>query len=167
MMKFLNYRYLNGYAAFIVLMLLIAAGYLQFVMNLPPCPLCVMQRLIIMLLGLLFLAGTIYVPKDKPRKILNGIIAAIALLGLAIAGRHVYLQLLPPDSTASCGPGLNFIFQNMPLTDAIKALLLGSGDCGEVHWTFLALSIPEWTLIFFGLFAGVAFFQMTRKNTGC
>jgi len=166
-MKYLNYRYLNGYAAFIALLLLIAAGYLQFALKLPPCPLCVMQRLVVMLLGLLFLAGAIYVPKKKPRKIFNGVIFAVAVFGMALAGRHSYLQLIPQGSTTSCGPGLNFIFQNLSLTEAVKALLLGTGDCGEVNWTFLALSIPEWTFIFMLLFAGVAFFQMTRKKTGC
>lgn len=162
-MKFTTYRFINIYAAFIVLLLLIGASYMQFQMNLPPCPLCVMQRLIFAVLGLFFVTGAIYIPRVRGRKIINSVIIGISILGIAIASRHVYLQHQPVGTGGSCGPGLNFIFNNLSPGDALRMLFLGSGECSKIHWNFLGFTIPEWSLFFFILFAVVGVFQYGRK----
>lgn len=164
MLKFINYQFTNLYAALFAFALLIGATYLQVNLNIPPCPLCVMQRIVTMALGLLFLTGVIYIPRSTGRKIINGVILGVAILGIALASRHVYLQHLPVGQVGSCSPGLNFIFANLPLGDAIKVLLLGSGKCANIHWAFLGLSIPEWSLISFVIFAVIALIQFRRKS---
>jgi len=72
-------------------------------------------------------------------------------LGAAIAGRHVWLQSVPEDQVPSCGPGLNFILDNFPISQAVDMVLRGSGECADVLWTLLGLSIPAWTLVAFAL----------------
>ena len=65
----------------------------------------------------------------------------------------MWLQSLPPGEAPECGPGLEYMLGAFPLTEVIGMVLSGSGECAEVQWTFLALSIPEWTLLMFAAFA--------------
>jgi len=93
-----------------------------------------------------------------------GFIAGIlAILGACISTRHVWLQNLPEEQVPSCGPGLNFMLDNFPLGDAINMVLRGSGECAEVLWTFIGLSIPAWTLLAFILLAIVSLSQLFRS----
>ena len=83
-----------------------------------------------------------------------GVLALIpAFVGIGIAGRHVYLTHLPPDQVPSCGPPLDFMMDAFPLGDVIQQVLTGSGECAKVDWTFLGLSMPAWSLLWFVLLA--------------
>ncbi|MCL4137767.1 UNVERIFIED_CONTAM: hypothetical protein GTU68_035925 [Idotea baltica] len=76
--------------------------------------------------------------------------------GLATAGRQVWLQHLPADQVPACGPGLVFWLENMPWLKTLELLFKGDGNCAEVNWRFLGLSIAEWSLAWFVLFALIA-----------
>ena len=76
----------------------------------------------------------------------------LAVTGALIASRQVWLQHLPPELVPECGPGLDYMLNVFPFTDAIKMALTGSGECAEVKWRFIGLSIAEWSLI---MFAGI------------
>jgi disulfide bond formation protein DsbB len=69
--------------------------------------------------------------------------------GLGVAGRHLWLQSLPADQVPDCGMGLNYMLETMPLTEVFSQLFYGSGECAEVYWTFLGLSMPAWTFIWY------------------
>jgi disulfide bond formation protein DsbB len=75
---------------------------------------------------------------------------------------------LPPDQVPECGPGLDYVFHNFPLTDTIKLMLSGTGDCAKVDWTFLGMSMPAWTLIAFFMLATLSFLQFwnTEESLG-
>lgn len=138
--------------AFLCALMLAAAGYFQFVMGLEPCPLCILTRLVVLALGGLFLLAAIHNPQGWGRRVyaLGGF--AITLLGIGISARHVWLQSLPSDQVPACGPSLNFILENFPLAQALELVLRGSGECAEIQWNFLGLTIPGWTLVLlFGL----------------
>lgn len=124
-------------------------AYLQFVEHLEPCPLCISQRIALLLVGLLFLIAAIHNPAAKGIKTYSilGTLAAIA--GGSISARHVWIQHLPPNEVPECSPGLDYVFENFPLTDTIKLMLNGTGECAKVDWTLLGLSIPQWTLMAF------------------
>ena len=64
-------------------------------------------------------------------------------------GRQTWLQHLPPDQVPECGPGLDYMLEVFPFQEAISMILKGSGECAEVQWTFLSLSIAEWSLVCF------------------
>src|SRR3546814_4854262 len=77
-----------------------------------------------------------------------GVLALVpALAGIAIAARHVWLTHLPADQVPACGPPLSFMMEVNPLTDVIRQVLTGSGECATVDWTFLGLSMPAWRLL--------------------
>ena len=133
--------------------LMAAALWLQHVEGLEPCPLCVLQRGAVIVLGVLMLAGAIHDPGRVGRRVYGAMVAVAAVAGTAVAGRHVWLQSLPPDQVPECGPGLEYMLGAFPLNQVIEMVLRGSGECAEVQWTFLSLSIPEWTLLAFIAFA--------------
>jgi len=146
---------------FIGCFVLLAAGaVLQLVEGLEPCPLCISQRIAIFVTGIVFLIAAIHNPARSGVKVYALLGAATALSGAAISTRHVWLQHLPPDQVPECGPGLEYVFQNFPLSETLKLMLSGTGDCAEVDWTLLGLSIPQWTLMAFLMLATLSLLQI-------
>ena len=140
------------------------ALYLQHVMHLEPCPLCIVQRVFVMILALVMASAVIHNPGEGGRRVYGALVAVVALVGAAVAGRHVYLQNLPPDRVPECGPGLEYILDAFPIGEALALILRGSGECAEVQWTFLGLTIPGWTLIVFVVFAVFGALLCTLRN---
>ncbi|PIE83273.1 MAG: disulfide bond formation protein B [Candidatus Contendobacter odensis] len=140
---------LNGLGFLICIMGLGVAYYAQFVLDLEPCPLCIVQRLILAVVGLVFLLAAIHDPRGWGAKIYSVLLGLTAAIGAGIAARHVWIQHLPPDQAPGCGPGLAYMLETFPLSETIQAVLTGSGECAEVAWRFIGLSIPEWTLLLF------------------
>jgi disulfide bond formation protein DsbB len=128
------------------------ALFFQYYMELIPCPLCIVQRVIVMVLAGIFLIALLQNPKTWGRRIYGLLLALTSVAGLAVAGRHTWLQHLPPEKVPECGPGLEFWMKNLPANEVIQKVFQGSGECAEVVWNFMTLSIPEWSLISFGLF---------------
>ncbi|MDH3908908.1 MAG: disulfide bond formation protein B, partial [Gammaproteobacteria bacterium] len=60
---------------------------------------------------------------------------------------HAWLQQLPPDKVPSCGPGLDYMLETLPFTDVLSTVFTGSGECAEIVWQFLGLSMPAWVLV--------------------
>jgi len=128
------------------------ALFFQHYMELIPCPLCIVQRVIVMTFGGIFLLALIQGPKSWGRRIYGFLLTLTSMAGLAVAGRHTWLQHLPAEKVPECGPGLDFWMKNLPTNEVIQKVFQGSGECAEVVWTFVSLSIPEWSLVAFGLF---------------
>lgn len=163
--KLISIRGLNFYAFLVCVGLLSYAAYLQFDKGLEPCPLCIIQRGLFFVLGILFLITAIHRSLSLVwHRIWHGLIFLVALLGAGLAGRHVWLQYFSePGATGGCGPSLEYMFAHLPLSETVKALLTGSGDCAEVHYLIFGLSIPSWTLIAFTGLAAIAFINLFRK----
>ena len=126
------------------------AFYAQYVLNLEPCPLCIFQRLAVIVMGIIFLLCSIIDPKSKiPKLIARFSFTAAASIGIAVASRHVWLQNLPSDQVPGCGPGLDFMLSTFPLAEVLEMVLSGSGECANVDWSFLSLSMPSWVIISF------------------
>lgn len=125
------------------------ALYLEHVVGLTPCPLCIAQRLCIIGFGLVCLIAAIHGPGLKGRVAYLGGALLFIVLGGALAGRQVWLQGLPPESLPSCLPSLEYMLEALPFQEIVRVFLHGSADCAEVSWTLLTLSLPEWTLLLF------------------
>ena len=135
---------------FVVCASLLGFGlYLEHVVGLEPCPLCVFQRIAYILVALVALIAAIHNPQKLFEKIYTGLMLIASLCGAGIAGRQVWLQHLPEDKIPECGPGLEYMLDVFPLADALKMVLSGSGECAEVQWTFLSFSIAEWSILCF------------------
>jgi len=130
------------------------AIYLQLHMGLEPCPLCIFQRIAFAALGVMFLLGALHNPRGKAGRKIYGVLALLAaLVGVGIAGRHVWVQVMPRDAMSSCGPPLSFLSETMGPFEVFRTVLTGTGDCGNIDWRFLGLSMPMWSLAWFVLLA--------------
>ena len=130
------------------------ALYLQFHDGLLPCPLCIFQRIAFAALGVVLLAAGLHAPRGAGGRRVWGVFALLpAIAGIGLAWRHVWMQQLPPDQVPMCGPSLDFLMEAMPVTSVIRTVLTGSGECANVDWTFLGLSMPAWSLAWFVLLA--------------
>ncbi|MCL1826227.1 MAG: disulfide bond formation protein B [Betaproteobacteria bacterium] len=121
--------------------------YLQMVKGVEPCPMCIMQRYALIGVGLVALIGALH---NRGAWVYGGLVTLVALAGGGVAVRQSWLQLYPPQ-TMGCGPGLEFMLENFPLTELLPKLFRGEGDCSAVDWTFLGLSIANWGLITFAM----------------
>lgn len=139
------------------------AYYLQFVKGLEPCPLCILQRLCMFATGIAFLVAALHHPVRRwAAHLYGGVICALALTGLSVAIRHVWLQHTPESQRPACGPGLEFLYNTFGPLGSLQRILRGSGECGAVDWTFLGYSIPEWTLVWFIVLSVYAVFLSFR-----
>lgn len=135
---------------FIVIAGLLATSlYLQHVVGLEPCPLCILQRYEFVMVALFALVAAL--TPGLVSKIAHGVALLFAIAGGSTAAWHVYLQLNPPQF-ASCGPGLETMLTELPLARALPRIFHGSGDCSEVQWTFFGISIAGWSLVWFTIF---------------
>jgi disulfide bond formation protein DsbB len=123
------------------------ALYAQYGLMLDPCPLCIFQRVGIMLLGAGFLLAALHQPRAWGRYVYAVLLGVFALATVAVAARQLYIQSLPPGTLPSCGAPLAVLLKISPLTTVIRKVLTGSGECGEVNWRFLGLAMPAWVLI--------------------
>jgi len=132
-----------------IALIAIAYFYFQLQLGLDPCPLCIFQRACLAGVALFCLLGIILQPKKVLSKILAFGVTLMSGLGLAIAGRQVWLQHLPADQVPECGPDLAFMLDSFPFTEMLETVLTGSGSCADVQWNFIGLSMPEWMLLVF------------------
>lgn len=128
---------------------------LQYIAGLEPCPLCIFQRIAVAVFGLICLAAFFHAPNGLGARLYSASALLIALMGGLIALRHVYILGLPPEAVPACGPGLGTLIQVMPLREMITTVLRGDASCADVEGSFLGLSLPVWSAIYFiGLISG-------------
>ena len=140
------------------------ALFAQYQLYLDPCPLCILQRVAVIGMGIIFLLLAVHNPRPGwARRVYLGLFGLSVLGGIIVAGRHVWLQHMPPDKVPSCGPGLGYMLDNFPVGDALRMAFTGSGDCSEIHWQLLGLSMPAWVLISVATLGGVGIWNNLRK----
>ena len=140
-------RILNFAGLFVCAAMMGFALYAQHVMYLDPCPLCILQRIATIGLGVVFLIAGLHNSPGMASKVYSAGLWLSAAAGAAIAGWHVHMQNLPASEVPACGPGLDYMLDNFPLADALKMVFEGSGECADVAWRFLGLSMPTWVVI--------------------
>lgn len=143
----LSNRALYALGALVIAGLMAFAFYLQYVKHQDPCPLCMVQRVIFIGMLVLFVLAALQGPQQRGARVYAGLLSLLALAGVGVAGRHIWLQHLPPDQVPACGPGLDYMLETLPMADVLKQVLHGSGECAAKGWTFLTLGIPEWSLL--------------------
>jgi protein dithiol:quinone oxidoreductase len=140
------------------------ALYAQYVLGLAPCPLCIFQRIATILTGILFLIATLHNPRTTGARVYGALIGLAALGGVLISARHIWIQAQPPGTVAACGADLNYLMEIMPVTDVVTKVLTGSGECGQIDWTLLGLSMPWWVAISFGVLGAWALVVNYKKS---
>lgn len=143
--------------------MLFARIYLEEVLDLAACPLCMTQRVFVVLWGVIALVAVLHNPDGWGRRVYGVLCALATITGGAVAARHVWLQHLPPDQVPACGPSLEYMLETLPFSETLNIVLMGDGNCAETMWTFLGLSIPEQTLALFSVTTVICLWQTFRK----
>lgn len=129
--------------------LVLVASYVEPFASMNPCPMCMMQRAIYLVTAGFALLTLI----SLRHRILTTIFSILGLLsaitGIAVAARQVWLQHLPKDEVPACGPPLEYMIEVFPIMEVLQSMLMGTGDCAEVQWQWLGLSIPAWSIVAF------------------
>lgn len=150
------------FTALICAGLLATAFYMEYVTGLVPCALCLAQRAMFALIGM---ACLLYMLPFYTSRLVFAVLSFVGSgIGVWLASRQLWLQSLPEDQVPACGPDIYFMIERFPLADSLQTMLLGSGSCAEVQWTFLSLSIPGWTLLFYILTALVSVYLMLFRG---
>ena len=138
--------------------------YLQHVVGLEPCPMCIVQRYALILVAVV--AGiTALTARGRLLIAGSGTMFVLSGLGAFVAARQSFLQWYPPQE-ASCGRDLYGMIETFPLKRAIPMIFKGSGDCTKIDWTFLGLSIANWSFLCFvgiALLGAVVVFRQLKK----
>ena len=140
------------------------ALFAQYVLLLDPCPLCVFQRVAVIGLGAVFLIAALHDPKAWGGRVYVAFLGLFTIGGVGVAGWHARLQNLPPDEVPSCGPGLDYMLDNFPLGDALQMVFKGSGECADIVWSFLGLSMPAWVVISVAGLGSIGIWNNLRKS---
>jgi disulfide bond formation protein DsbB len=109
--------------------------------------LCIFQRIAIAALGAVFLIAGLHNPRGWGATVYALLVGVVSLAAAGVAIRHLYVQSLPPGTLPACGAPLDVLLQFTPLTEVIRKVLTGSGECSQVNWKFLGLAMPAWVLI--------------------
>lgn len=164
MMQLPSYRQ-TSFLLFLLPASLLGFGYyLQFVEGLEPCPLCMTQRICFYLVAIFGLIGTAPLQSQLARRTVTALGGLAAITGMGVAGRQLWLQSLPEDQVPACGPGFDYIIESFPILEAVEIMFRGNGNCAEVDWTFLGLSIAGWAFIAFAGLIAITLWQLLRKQ---
>ncbi len=156
----MNNRFRWGEASILAItsFVLCASFYLQYIEALVPCPLCLMQRGMMVLIFVCVLVGFL-VMKPFQRCLVAIIQLFFAMAGAFFALRQLWLQSLPPLDTGMCLPGIEKLIYKLPWHEVLHAFVWGGkSSCGEIEWAFMGLSMPSWSLIYFSLIGIVSVF---------
>ena len=156
-------QYATGFV--VCALMLTYAYYEQFALGIEPCPLCIFQRIAMIVIGLVFLVGAIHAPGQRGRKVYGCLVLLGAAAGAGIAGYHLWVQHLPPDPMAGCTPGWTYMVDNFPISKTLKMAFAGHADCAEVNWTLFGLSMPFYTLASFVLLGAGGVWSGFRRRS--
>src|SRR5690554_6145940 len=160
---FPSVRQTHGLIVIACTLLLAVALYMEYVMGLVPCPLCMTQRVFVFLVGLLALLAFVHHPQGWGLRVYASLGLLAAIIGGGFSSRQLWLQSLPPERVPACGPDLYYMLDVFPFLETLKVMLTGDGNCAEVSWTFLGISIPGWTLVAFVGLAALNIWQLVRR----
>jgi disulfide bond formation protein DsbB len=142
------YKKVQYFLVLLTLSVFLGSLYLQYIVGLHPCPLCLMQRLCVFLLLLLLglSLGTI-----RKAHFVSFLQVLIAGAGLFFSLRQLYLQSMPAGKAPACLPGLDILIKYFPWQTVARVLFWGTGECTEVVWNLLGISLAGWGAIYFSI----------------
>ncbi|MGB3620743.1 disulfide bond formation protein B [Ketobacter sp. MCCC 1A13808] len=138
--------------------------YLQSHLGLEACPLCLIDRGLVIAIGVSFLLAWVHNPKQWGQRIYSGVALLFSVFGIAVCWRHLWLQNLPKDQVPECSPGLDYMLETFPIGETLRIIFNSAGECADIQWSLMGLSIPAQTLLVFIGFSLLSLLQMLRKQ---
>jgi disulfide bond formation protein DsbB len=123
------------------------ALFAQYGLHLTPCNMCILQRVAVITLGVVFLAAALHDPAALGARLYALLFAAAAAAAVATAARHIWMSMQPLGSLPSCGADFYTMIEIIPVTQVVEKIWNGGGECQIVQWRLLGLSMQTWVLI--------------------
>jgi disulfide bond formation protein DsbB len=164
MQNFLTFKKINLFGSLLAFILVGLAVAIQTQFNLEPCPLCVTQRIVFIVIGCLFLLFSFIKPNQLIRFIHLTSLLITNIVGIVFASKHILIQSKWITVPAECGIDLDYMFENFPLTEAFSLLFKGTGDCSEIDWLFLGLTLPQLAFIAYIMFSILTLYIYKKIN---
>ena len=122
--------------------------YLQVYADLVPCPLCLLQRVALVLVAICFLIGTMVPARNVLQYLISPMALFFACCGWGLAARQVWLQYAPNAQVGDCSVSLDYMIQTFPFKEVLRKIFQSSADCAKVDWDLLGVSLAGWSLAF-------------------
>jgi disulfide bond formation protein DsbB len=146
------------------------AFYAEFYQKIEPCPLCIVQRVIIGLIAVLAFIYAIHNPQNIITKIYGLVLIFLSAFGIKVAAHHLWLMSLPPEQQPlSCGMPLAMLYQRVPLNSFLHTVLQGDAECGKIIWKIFGITPPIAVIILCSIviiLSLIIIFRKLNKN-GC
>ena len=153
-------RVFGAIAVICAAMLAFGILYLQNVVGLEPCPMCIVQRYALIIVGM-FCAIAALSKSPASWRFWGLMAVAMSAFGAFTAARQSWLQWFPPE-VSMCGRDFYGMIENYPIRRAIPMIFKGSGDCTAIDWTFLGGSIANWSFVWFVVFGLAMLWLLVR-----
>lgn len=159
-----SYRSVNiAQALASIFLIVVAILYFENHLGLEPCYLCITQRFFVICIGLICAVAALHNPAQFGQRVYAALSILCAILGGYFSSKQLWLQSLPEDQVPACGIPVDYLLDSFSLSEAIAMLVRGDGNCAEVQWQLLGLSMPAWVLIGFIGFTLLGVMQFLRK----
>lgn len=163
-MKMYSSRLNYFYGLLVIIVILGFSVHLQIKHGINPCPLCILQRITMGVLGVIFFMGMTLDLKKVGRVVVALLSLTLSAIGMALSGRQVWLQHLPASQNTDCGASLQYMLKVLPLDQVFLKIFSGSAECSQIDWQFFGLSMAGWALICFIAFALFSLGQVFVKK---
>jgi disulfide bond formation protein DsbB len=131
-------------------------------MHLKPCPLCIAQRTLFMLMAVFGLVACFAV-RRLAGYIAGGLVVLTALAGAGVAGYQVWMQH-QPEGMFMCGADSNFVERIVYwLGDLSPMLFAAPGICQDTALLILGYSLALWALLAFAASALLGLWALMRR----
>ncbi len=164
-MRLITKRFLLIFIATISIISLCYAFYSQYYLLEQPCPLCIAQRIIIAIIGILSLIAAIHNPKGIMLKFYSIIITGFSIFGIKVAAHHYWIMHLPLDQQpSSCGMPLEILFKRLPLGSFIRYILAGDAECAKTTWEVLGMEAPTAMIVLCSIILVITMYIFFSKS---
>jgi len=126
-----------------------ASFFVQHVLLVEPCPLCIVQRYTYALLALVFGAIALHERRSGWQRVLLLMSLLLVLIGGGVAGYQSQLQLFPQAQAATCSASLSYMLDTLPLGEVVGRLFDAHGDCSDTSFRILGLTLAQISLAIF------------------
>lgn len=160
-MKWLSFRKINLTAFLLCFFLLIASYYFEYIKEMTPCLLCLLQRWAVGILALIFGLSILHEPKNWGKVVYSFMSLFFTFAGLAASARQTWLQHQPLGTNTSCIPSFHFLIKTRPFHEVLQIMFQGGQDCAMVLWQLFGFTMAQWVFGFFLFILLLVIFSIT------
>lgn len=147
----MNYRMALWCVVGLSVLCMAGSFFAQYGLGLNPCVLCIAERVLVILVGLVAFLGALCPNRSLLERTVNTLFPSlVALAGFGVSVYQIYIQHLPLWKQPSCGAPWTFRLRQAPLFDWYEPIIRGTGNCGQVQ-RFMGISLPIWSALFFAV----------------